>query len=58
MSRSHRIQEIMKLEENEPIIFIPLSRYTKEYLDFQTDAELIRIERMLNFLKQAQNQNA
>jgi len=58
MSRNHRISEIMKLEVSEPIEFIEISRYTKEFLEFQTDAELIRIEHMLNFLKQAQNQNA
>ena len=58
MSRNHRISEIMKLESTEPIEFCEFSRYTKEYLEFQTDGELIRIEHMLNFLKQAQNQNA
>jgi len=58
LSRNHRIAEIMKLEKNEPIEFIEISRYTKDFLEMQTDAELIRIEHMLNFLKQAQNQNA
>ena len=58
MSRSKRISDIMKLEENDPISFVPISRYTKEYLEMQKDDELLRIERMLRHMKEAQNQNA
>lgn len=48
----------MKLEANAPIEFIELSRYKKDWLEMQPEAELMRIKRMLDFLKEAQNPNA
>jgi len=58
MSRSRLISDIMKLEANPPIQFIEISRYKKDWLDMQTETELMRIKRMLDFLKEAQNPNA
>ena len=48
----------MKLETSPPIEFCKISCYTEKYLQNQSDEELMRIERMLRFLKEAQNQNA